>query len=174
LEETKNSDELELKEAVVSVSRVSKVVKGGKRFGFNAIVVVGDGRSCVGWGMGKAREVPEAIKKATSKAKKNLIRVNVINGTIPHEVYKKYCSAEILIKPASPGTGIIAGGCVRAIMELSGIKNILTKSMRSHNPHNLVKATFDALESLKLPEDVARIRGKDVKEIPFRGKEQSG
>lgn len=161
-------EEEKFEERVVYISRVSKVVAGGKRFKFNALAVVGDKNGRVGYGLGKAREVPDAIRKAVEKAKKNMITVPIINGTIPHEVEAKFCSAVVLLRPAAPGTGIIAGGTVRAIAELAGIKNLLTKSKRSHNPHNLVKATFKALLKLKDPRKVAEERGKKFEELGYR------
>lgn len=168
LEEEK-AEEADFKERILSISRVSKVVQGGKRFGFNALVVVGDGKGRVGFGLGKAREVPDAIRKGIEKAKKNLIRVPIINDTIPHEVEAKFCSAKVLLKPALPGTGVIAGATVRAVAELAGIKNLLSKSMRSHNPHNLVKAVFKALSLLRYPEEVAEDRGIPLERLGYRG-----
>ncbi len=166
-DEEEKLEELELKEKILSVSRVAKVVQGGKRFGFNALVVVGDGKGMVGYALGKAREVPDAIRKAVEKAKKNLIKVPIINETIPYEVSAKFCSAIVILKPALPGTGVVAGGTVRAIAELAGIKNLLTKSMRSHNPHNLVKAVFKAFKLLKYPEEIAEERGIPLEKIGY-------
>lgn len=161
-----NPEELALKERIIYVNRVSKVVAGGKRFSFNAIAIVGDEHGHVGYGMGKAREVPEAARKAVEKAKKNIIRVPIVGGgTIPHPVQGKFCSSVVLLKPATPGTGVIAGGAVRTILELAGIKNVLSKSLRSTNPHNLVKATFLALKQLRTIEEIAKERGKKVEEI---------
>jgi len=168
LYEEEREEELEFKEKIVSVSRVAKVVQGGKRFGFNALVVVGDGKGRVGYALGKAREAPDAIRKAIEKAKKNLIKVPIINDTIPYEVKAKFCSAVVLLKPALPGTGVIAGGTVRAIAELAGIKNLLTKSLRSHNPHNLVKAVFKALSQLKYPEEIAEERGIPLEKLGYK------
>ncbi len=143
--------ELELKEKVVHVGRVAKVVKGGKRFSFAAIVTIGDGQGHVGYGLGKAKGVPEAIRKAVEKAKKSLIRVPVVNSTIPHEVMGHFGAGKVFLRPASDGTGVIAGGAVRAVIESAGIRNILTKSLGTTNPHNVIKATLDALCRLRTP-----------------------
>ncbi len=155
----------ELKDKLVYLNRVAKVVKGGKRFSFNAIVVVGDGAGNVGTGLGKANEVPEAIRKAVERAKKSMFQIPVINGTIPYAVIGTYGAGRVILKPASPGTGIIAGGGVRAVVESAGIQNVLTKSLGSNNAHNVVKATMDGLRQLKSPETVAEIRGKTVEEV---------
>lgn len=149
---------LELKDRVVHINRVAKVVKGGRRFSFSALVVVGDGKGHVGSGLGKANEVPEAIRKAIEHAKRNLIRIPIINKTIPYEVLGKYGASKVLLKPASEGTGVIAGAVVRAIAESAGIENILTKSLGSNNPYNLIKATMQAMQQLKSPEEVIELR----------------
>lgn len=155
----------ELREKIIMINRVSKVTKGGKKLRFSALVVVGDGKGRVGFGLAKAPEVPDAIRKAIEKAKKNMISISVVNGTIPHPVMSKFASTKVILKPAKSGTGVIAGGTVRAIMEAAGITDIVTKCIGSSNPHNLVKATFKALNQLQSVEYVARKRGKDIGEI---------
>ena len=157
--------ETDLKEKMVSLNRVAKVTKGGRTFSFAAIVVVGDGKGTVGHGLGKARDVQESIAKAVDDAKKNLIKVPIHNGTIPHAQKGKYGAGKILIKPASDGTGVIAGGAMRAILEIAGVQNVLAKSQGSSNPHNVIKATIDALSKLQSPMEVARRRGISMDKV---------
>lgn len=161
-------NEAELKEKVVAINRVAKVVKGGRRFSFSAIVVVGDGQGAVGQGLGKANEVVDAISKAIDDAKKNIVNVPIINDTIPHEMIGKFCGGLVFVKPAAPGTGVIAGGAMRAVLEAAGVHNVLAKSKGSSNPHNVVKATIDALTKMRAPHEIAMQRGVTLNKV-FNG-----
>ena len=165
---TVKASEIDLKEKVVAINRVAKVVKGGRRFSFAAIVVVGDGQGVVGYGLGKANEVTDAIVKGIEDAKKNLIRVPIINGTVPHTTEGKYSGGFVLVKPAAAGTGVIAGGAMRAVFESAGVHNVLAKSKGSSNPHNVVKATFDALTNMRDAHTVAMQRGVPMSKV-FNG-----
>ena len=156
---------VDLEERVVAINRVAKVVKGGRRFSFSALIVVGDKRGKVGFGLGKAKEVPEAIRKAKMTAEKNMIPIAIEKGTIPHEVLGEWDAGKVLFRPAAEGTGIKAAGACRSILELSGIENVLTKSLRGNSPHNIVKATFAALKQLRSKEEVAKVRGIDVQKV---------
>ncbi|SOE23274.1 SSU ribosomal protein S5P [Spirosomataceae bacterium TFI 002] len=161
-------NEAELKEKVVAINRVAKVVKGGRRFSFSAIVVVGDGQGAVGQGLGKANEVVDAIAKAIDDAKKNVVNVPIINDTIPHEMLGKYSGGFVFVKPAAPGTGVIAGGAMRAVLEAAGVHNVLAKSKGSSNPHNVVKATINALQKMRAPHEIAMQRGVKLNKV-FNG-----
>jgi len=162
------ASEIDLKERVVAIQRVAKVVKGGRRFSFSAVVVVGNGDGVVGYGLGKANEVTDAITKGIDDAKKNLVKVPVLNGTVPHEIIGKYSGGRVLVKPASAGTGVIAGGAMRAVLESAGVKDVLAKSQGSSNPHNVVKATFDAFLRMRDPYTVAAQRGVELETV-FNG-----
>ena len=160
-----NSDELDLKEKIVHINRVAKVVKGGRTFRFSVLVVVGDENGHVGAGTGKAAEIPDAVRKAIDAAKKNMITVPMVGTTIAHEVIGEFGAGRVLLKPAGEGTGVLAGGCARSVLELAGIRNIRAKSLRSNTPNNLVNATIEGLKSLKVAEEIAALRGKTVEEI---------
>lgn len=163
----RNEDDQELKEKVVHVSRVAKVVKGGRTFKFSVLVVVGDEKGKIGLGVGKAAEVPDAIRKATDEAKKNLVQVSLVNGTLPHEYSTNYGSSKIILKPAINGTGVIAGGAVRPVLELAGVKNVTAKTLGSRNSRNIVYATFKALKAMRTPEEEAKLRGKTVADLLY-------
>ncbi len=163
--EARSEQKQELKEKLVNVSRVAKVVKGGRTFRFSALVVVGDGKGRIGVGNGKSAEVPEAIKKATDDAKKNLVKISLVNGTLPHEYTTNFGSSKVILKPAVEGTGVIAGGAVRPVLELAGVKNVTAKTLGSRNSRNIVYATIKALKAMRTPEEVAELRDKTVTEI---------
>ncbi len=164
----KISSDIELKDRLVAINRVTKVTKGGRTFTFSAIVVVGNENGIIGWGLGKAGEVTSAIAKGTEAAKKNLVKVHVVNGTVPHEVVAKYGGAKVLIMPASPGTGVVAGGAMRAVFDSVGVRDVLAKSKGSSNPHNLVKATILALSEMRDAKTIAQQRGISIEKV-FRG-----
>jgi small subunit ribosomal protein S5 len=159
------NDDQEFQDKVIDLNRVSKVVKGGRRFAFSALVVVGDGKGRVGLGKGKAREVPEAIRKATEHARRNLVSIPLDNGTIPHDVVGKFGAGRVMLRPAGAGTGVIAGSGIRAVMELAGVHNVITKCIGTNNPHNMLRATFNAIDQMRSADEIARRRGKTVEEI---------
>ena len=163
--EFKSEPKQEFKEKVVNVSRVAKVVKGGRTFRFSALVVIGDGKGRIGVGTGKSAEVPEAIKKATDDARKNLVKISLVNDTIPHEYTTNFGASKVILKPAVEGTGVIAGGAVRPVLELAGVKNVTAKTLGSRNSRNVVYATLKALKAMRTPEEVAKLRGKTVEQI---------
>lgn len=162
------SSDVELQEKVVKIKRVAKVVKGGRRFSFSAIVVVGNGDGIVGYGLGKANEVTDAISKGVDDAKKNLLKVNINKGTIPHESFTKFGAAKVLLRPAAPGAGVLAGGAMRAVLESAGVKDVIGKSQGSSNPHNVIKATILALAGMRTPQEVAEVRGISLSKV-FNG-----
>jgi small subunit ribosomal protein S5 len=162
---SKSESSEELIEKIVFINRVAKVVKGGRRFSFSAIVVVGDGKGKVGYGLGKANQVPDAIRKGVDQAKKDMVAVSLTEFSIPHTIIGQYGAGSVLLKPASEGTGVIAGGPIRAVLEAAGVTNILTKCLGSHNPHNMVKATLNGLRNLRSAQSIAKLRGKSLEEI---------
>ena len=162
------SSDVELQEKVVKIKRVAKVVKGGRRFSFSAIVVVGNGQGIIGFGLGKANEVTDAISKGIDNTKKNLVKVNILKGTVPHDSFTKFGAAKVLLRPAAPGTGVLAGGAMRAVLEAAGVRDVIGKSLGSSNPHNVVKATVKAMIEMRMPHEVAKHRGVEVAKV-FHG-----